>query len=617
MLKKTVILLLCAALAAGCAALRPGEDRETSQVSPRADSVVVDTRLLSACRNQVDAAMALYAFGEVREFAALRDSLRARMDEISLADPSIVLHPEFARVEASLAQLDSLCPAGLGHSYLAEEDSLALSSAVWPEVDRMRGGSASMSSDDSPFPFVWNDRIEFWVRYFQGPGHDRFQRALYRMQLHRPTIERILEEQGLHKDIICIALIESGFDLKARSYARAVGPWQFIAGTARIYGLRVDWWYDERRDIIASTYAATNYLKDLHGIWNDWYLALAAYNCGEYRVARQIARQKTRDFWALDLPKQTERYVPKFLGALYIVREPEKYGFIVPDVEPIEFDQVTVRDATDLKLIAEFCGATAEHVAELNPSLLRWCTPPEMEIAVKVPAGRGEECARKLDAVPPDQRVTWRKHRIRSGETLSGIARRYHTSVTALKSLNKIKHSHRIRAGAYLIVPVQGAYAEVASSKPKYRDTRRNIDQAALEKYTKRFEPPANHKRVIYVVKKNDTLGEIAELYHTSAKKIRAWNNLSYRSYIYPAQKLVIFVPESFDVSRVASGNPANDSSGYTVKHKYTVKKGDTLYSISKRFNVELADLLAWNGKSTRSVLYPGDVLEIRQAKRN
>ncbi len=597
--------------------MKPGARSGPPPVSSLPDSVTVDPRFVDGCREQIDAAMALYAFGEIGEFVAVRDSLRADVDELRLAHPSIAFQPEFAQLEESLAQLDSLCPAGVGHSYLAEEDSLALSSATWPEAhDKPDRGSPSRT-DDSPFPVIWNDRIEFWLRYFQGPGHDRFQRALYRMELHRPTIERILVEQGLHKDIMCVALIESGFDLKARSYAKAVGPWQFIAGTARLYGLRVDWWYDERRDIIASTYAATNYLKDLVGLWDDWFLALAAYNCGEYRVARAIARQKTRDFWALDLPKQTERYVPKFLAALYIVNEPEKHGFTIPDVEPIAFDQLSVKDATDLTVIAGFCGSTVDHLADLNPSLLRWCTPPEMEIAVKVPAGRGEECARKLEAIPPDQRVTWRKHQIRSGETLSGIAGRYRTDVATLKSLNRIKHSHRIRAGEVLIVPIQGTYAEVASSKPRYRETRRSIDKAALEKYTKQFEPPANHKRVVHVVKKNDTLGEIAELYHTSAQKIRGWNNLSYRSYIHPGQDLVIYVPESFVVPRVSPKDRNTDGPTHLVQKTYKVKKGDTYYSISRKFNVELSDLLAWNGRSAKSVLYPGDVLEIRQGKRN
>ncbi|MBP2681367.1 MAG: lytic transglycosylase, partial [Candidatus Krumholzibacteriota bacterium] len=276
MFNKAIIVLLVGVVTSGCAGLKPGGESEPFPVSPLPDSISVDPRFVAERREQIDAAMALYVFGEIAEFVSLRDSIRSDVDELTIAHPSIVFRPDFARLEESLAELDSLCPAGPGHSYLAEDDSLALSSAVWPEVHGRQDSGSPRSPDDSPFPTMWNDRIEFWLQYFQGPGRDRFQRALYRMELHRPTIERILVEQGLHRDVICVALIESGFDLKARSYAKAVGPWQFISGTARIYGLRVDWWYDERRDIIASTYAATNYLTDLVEIWDDWFLALAA-----------------------------------------------------------------------------------------------------------------------------------------------------------------------------------------------------------------------------------------------------------------------------------------------------------------------------------------------------
>jgi membrane-bound lytic murein transglycosylase D len=442
-----------------------------------------------------------------------------------------------------------------------------------------------------------------------------FGKSLYRMELYRPTIEPILAELNLPKDLILVALIESGFNLKARSYAKAVGPWQFIRGTAKIYGLRMDWWFDERRDIIAATYAAGNYLKDLHSIWNSWYLALASYNCGEYRVARAIARKRTENFWKLDLPRQTERYVPKFLAALYIAREPEKYGFKIPVVVPIRYDLVEVKDATDIKLIAKSADVNVQAIKDLNPALLRWCTPPKSEIFVKVPYGSGQRCKAELASIPPEQRVTWRRHKVRSGETLSQIARKYSTTSSALKSLNGIRNSHRIREGWTLIVPMKGAYAEVASTKPSYKDTHRNISKKTLESYAKKSAPPSNYKKVVYRVKDGDTLGQIAEDYNTSAKKLRRWNSLSYRSYIYPGQKLAIYVPPSFHAKEApvihASGQPGSDM----VKSKYKVKKGDTLYAISKRFNVRVSDLLSWNGKGRNSTIYPGEILEIWRAR--
>jgi membrane-bound lytic murein transglycosylase D len=262
-------------------------------------------------------------------------------------------------------------------------------------------------------------------------------------------------------------------------------------------------------------------------------------------------------------------------------------------------------------VIAEFAGTTAEHLADLNPAVLRWCTPPQMEISVKVPSGKGEDCAGRLAAIPPEERVTWRKHQVKSGETLSQIADRYHTEVSTLKTLNRIKNAHSIRAGSTLIVPMQGSYTEVASSKPQYREKRRTVSKEAVEQYAKRYEPPADFKRVSYVVKKNDTLGEIAEAHRTSVKKVREWNNLSYRAYIHPGQKLTIYVPASFSQSAApASSRAATPPSA--PKQKYTVEKGDTFYSISKKFNVRVDDLVAWNGKTKKSKIYPGDVLVIR-----
>jgi membrane-bound lytic murein transglycosylase D len=533
------------------------------------------------------------------------------------AYPEIRNTEEFKQVLNSLTELESFTSfASTEHQHMVEMDSLALATEQWPEGDEPQM-DPTPAFTDTVFPHIESDRIEFWVRYFTGPGKERFERTLYRMQLHRPTVERILAEQDLPLELIAVPLIESGFVMHARSYARAVGPWQFISGTARIYGLRMDWWYDERRDIVAATYAATNYLKDLHGIWQDWPLALAAYNCGEYRVARAVARHKTTNFWKLRLPKQTERYVPKFLAALYILRDPEKHGFTMPEVEPITFDEITIKDATDLRLIAKGANTTVDVIKDLNPSLLQWATPPRTEIHVKVPPGTGETCAAELAKIPPEERITWRKHKIRTGETLSVIARKYRTTASALKSLNGLRSAHRIRAGHHLIVPMQGGYTEVAgttTSKPEYMTKRRNLDKSTMDKYAKRFAPPANHKQVTYVVKDRDTLGEIAEWFRTRASKIRSWNNLSYRSYIYPGQKLVIYVPDSFDVSAVPRTTDTKPSESDYVRQTHTVRKGDTIYSISKRYNVRVSDVLAWNSKRS-SRIYPGQTLEIWKKK--
>lgn len=573
------------------------------------DEIYAERFAIEGFQNRLDATLKHYDNGNGYLFRATRDSLIGDVNAYIRSNPGWETNPSFVGVINQLSVLDTLRIVDEPKRFVSREDSLALSFADWPEMDIELDDGRLFSSYNTEFPEITNTRIDFWIKYFTGPGKERFELAVYRMQLYRPVVDEILAELGIPRELICVALIESGFSMKAVSRAKAVGPWQFIRGTGKLYGLRTNWWYDERRNIVASTYAAGNYLKDLYSIWDDWFLALAAYNCGEYRVARAVARHRTRNFWNLRLPKQTERYVPKFLAALYILRDPDAYGIKVPIVEPVEFDQVRIKDATDLKVIARCADTTAERIKDLNPECLRWTTPPETEIMIKVPAGSGQTCEENLAKIPPSERVTWRRHKVRSGETLSVIARNYGTTVSSIKKLNNISNSHMIREGRSLIVPLKGDYTEVASSKPQYMSTSRKIDKEALENYAQRSAPPKGYKKIVYTVKEKDTLGEIAELYNTSAHKLRAWNDLSYRRFIHPGQEIAVYVPESFDPPAQAEVFVPDETC--CVKHQHVVKKGDTFYSISKRYNVELNELLAWNNKSRRSIIRPGDVLHV------
>jgi membrane-bound lytic murein transglycosylase D len=577
------------------------------------DQIYLERFAFEDFQSRLSAAKSHHTNGNRFLFYSTRDSLVADINAYVRENPDAETDEGFARIMDSLAEIDDLVFAPPAEPYTAFEDSLALSFADWPELDIELDDGVLFKKHDTVFPEISNQRIDFWINYFTGPGKERFERAVYRMQLYRPIVEEILAEMELPPELACIALIESGYSMKAVSRAAAVGPWQFIRGTAKMYGLRIDWWYDERRNIVASTYAAGNYLSDLYGIWNDWFLAMAAYNCGEYRVARAVARHRTENFWHLRLPRQTQRYVPKFLASLYILRDPDKYGITIPVVEPVEFDQVRITDATDLSTIARCAGTTLQVIREMNPECLRWTTPPKTEIMIKVPSGSGEQCAENLAKIPPEERVTWMRHKVKRGETLGVIARKYGASVSSLKTLNGIRNAHRIREGQLLIVPLQGHHAEVASSKPEYKTKKRTIDKKALESYAQRSAPPKGYKRVVYTVKQHDTLGHIAEEYNTSARRIRAWNDLSYRRYIYPGQKLAIYVPESFSPPGQKTAEQP-DETQYT-RSTHVVRKGESFYSISKSYNVKLDELLAWNKKSARSKIYPGDVLEIWMKK--
>ncbi|HXV13230.1 MAG TPA: transglycosylase SLT domain-containing protein, partial [Candidatus Krumholzibacteria bacterium] len=468
----TAVLTLWAVLATGCASTGDSSSARGRSVAQRNLEPRVDYgRSIADFSSRVAASRSLYANNDVAGFLSARDSLLADVNDFIRDHPHAEQDPDFVRLLNSLSALDTLVVnQPRVPLYSAVDDSLALAARPWPDADITASDEARLfAMSDSVFPFIESPRIDFWISYFTGPGRERFERAMYRMETHRPTVEAILAEKGMPHELICIAFIESGFAMKAVSSARAVGPWQFINGTARRYNLRVNWWFDERCDIVASTYAAANYLTDLYGIWGDWFLAFAAYNCGEYRVARQVARQKTTNFWQLDLPLQTERYVPKFLAALYIMRDPEKYGFTIPTVEPNRFDLVTVSVPTDLDVIARGAGTTTEVIRDMNPQLKRGATPPMMEVHVKVPRGAGEACTAALANVPPSERVAWTEHKVKKGETLSHIAGQYGTSVDALRDTNNLKRSSMLRVGQIVVVPVPGgSYAEAASSKPTY-----------------------------------------------------------------------------------------------------------------------------------------------------
>jgi membrane-bound lytic murein transglycosylase D len=278
------------------------------------------------------------------------------------------------------------------------------------------------------------------------------------------------------EDLFYIAFIESGLSPVAKSRARAVGIWQFIKGTAKIYGLRVDWWIDERRDPEKSTRAAARYFKNLYDIFGSWYLAAAGYNAGEGRILRAIKRANSEDFWVIAdnaasaskksrknrkkaLKKETRDYVPKYLAAMMIAKNPESYGFSAQmEAEALNYDKVKVSTATDLHIVAEAVGTTVEEIKRLNPELLHWFTPPNYpNYELKVPAGTASQFAENMEKVPAPKRVQFLEHKIKRGDSIGKIAKRYGVGVKPILYLNNLKNTKSIRPGTIIIVPVRAA----------------------------------------------------------------------------------------------------------------------------------------------------------------
>src|SRR5450631_2257740 len=313
----------------------------------------------------------------------------------------------------------------------------------------------------SDIPLALNSKVEYFLNYFQTTGKLSFSRWLSRSSRYIPMMKEILKRQGMPEDLVYVAMIESGFHLQARSWANAVGPWQFVSDTGRRYSLRIDQWTDERKDPVKATTAAALYLKELYGLFKgDWYLAAAGYNAGENKILRAISMYNTSDFWEISrgsyLKRETKEYVPKLLAAAIIAKDPARYGFSdIAYLPAIEFETVRIPSRTDLELVARLSGTTYESIRALNPDLRHWCTPPNYpDYQLKLPKGTKQQFDLEYAKVPGDKRFTekvlYTNYQVRKKDSLKSVARRFGTSPEALSELNGLSRKTRL-AGKRLI----------------------------------------------------------------------------------------------------------------------------------------------------------------------
>jgi len=438
----------------------------------------------------------------------------------------------------------------------------------------------TVGDPDLSIPLIVNDDVEREIASFQGRERDFFLEAYRRSGIYRPMIVEQLREAGLPEQLSWMPLVESGFKDRALSRARALGLWQFIASTGYRYGLDRSDWIDERMDPEKATQAAIQYLTALHNLFGDWMTALAAYNCGEHNVLKQIQRQTVSyfdQFWDLysRLPRETRRYVPRFLAVLAILDDPAKYGIELPETyPPAEFETVEIARAAKLESLDAALGLDRGTLAKLNPELRRNATPSR-PYQLKVPIGLGPTLIAGLDSIPKWQppQVTTSIHRVRKGETLSGIAARYRTSVSELMSLNNLRSAHRISPGQQLRVPGRGSVV---------------VERTPI--------PPG--QAIEHRVRPGDSLWLLASRYGTTVEQIRVDNRLR-GNLLHPGQVLTIR-------SRADGGASTVPSAG-----AYVVRSGDTLGSIAQNHGVSLSRLLAANHLSDRSTIYPGQELRI------
>ena len=378
-------------------------------------------------------------------------------------------------------------------------------------------------------PLEMNEKVEAWIDYFHNVIPERFGLYLTRAGRYEEMIRRKLRVAGLPQDLLYLALIESGMNPNAYSRARAAGMWQFIRGTARLYGLEVSYWVDERRDPEKATDAAIAFLSDLYDEFGSWYLAAAAYNGGPGRIRRGIARTGSTDFWELadrrTLRRETRNYVPKLVAAAIIGHDPARYGFgHIRREGPQESDLVEVPDATSFDVLADAAGTDEATIAALNPQYLRRVTPPDREVTLRVPKGAGLQFAANYAEIPAEERVTWLEHTVTRGQTLSHLAARYGTSVEAIRAANGNIHPRRLQIGQRLIVPRSSAVALAARTGGA----------------TTRSSSPSRSEGPLRVtVRRGDTLWSIARQYAVSTTQLMRWNNLS-STLIKPGDQLEI-----------------------------------------------------------------------------
>ncbi len=443
------------------------------------------------------------------------------------------------------------------------------------------GPAARVDIDgEGSLPITHNAHVARIIEFFRTQGRRNFQAWLNRLPRYARIIEPILAEEEVPLEFLYLALVESGLNPRAYSWKHASGPWQFISSTGRRYGLERDWWRDERRDIEKSTRAAARYLKDLYEEFGDWYLAMAAYNTGEGRVRRAIRVHQTKDFWKLYiLPRQTRNYIPNIMAAFLIAQDPEKYGFQVTPEPFLEWDVVPVDRSLSFDVLAQIAETIADTFKLYNPELRQSATPPPDEgqpYLLKIPKGRKAAFERNYEAIasqvgPVLADIQIRRHRVRRGESLYSISKRYGVPMSRIARANGLKNWHKLRQGQRLEIPVT---ASAVTARQPIVSANPNAD------------------KIIYTVRPGDNLGQIAEAHFVGLSKLRGWNGLRPGTgHIRAGQKLVIWVPLNPRARSLAPVEPEGMS-----KQFYTVRPGDTLSQIAEAHEVGLTRLRRWNG---------------------
>ena len=485
-----------------------------------------------------------------------------------------------------------------------ELDSLrAASKPIPPQknlLDRIRKNFKLDLSLDNP---RINSQLSWYLR-----NPDYLTRTFNRSSRYLHYVVSEVEKQGLPMELALLPFVESAYNPFAYSHGRASGLWQFIPGTGKIYGLDQDWWYDGRRDVLASTEGALNYLSYLNKRFDgDWLHALASYNSGSGRVSnaikRNLKKNRKTDFWSLDLPKETRAYVPKLIALSKIVQDPEAYNIQFPFIADAPyFEKVEVGGQIDLAQAASLAEVDISEIYQLNPGFNQWASSPLGPHHLLVPISQAKIFKENLKVLPAEKRLNWHRYTVKSGDSLIRIAKEFHTTPMLIKEINNLK-SNLIRARQKLLIPV-------ASKATHYYDLSENN---RLQKKQDSIQAKKGTAKISYRVQSGDTIWDLARAHKVGVRELARWNGLAPTDPIHPGQNLVIWSnkPSRLGLVTKITDAPVYQKREMIQKVGYYVRKGDSLAKIANKFSVTIKDLIAWNKLDVKKYIKPGQKLTI------